>query len=49
MKISRNHEQFNLFLQSQGMDSKKFQYISRDYESYKVRNIKTGVVGYIRY
>jgi hypothetical protein len=42
-------DQFKLFLQSQGIDSNKFEYISKDCNDYKVRNIETGVVGYIRY
>jgi hypothetical protein len=49
MKNPKNNEQFNLFLKSQGMDIKKFQYICKDSESYKVRNLITGVIGYIRY
>lgn len=49
MKKSINLEQFNLFLQSQGYDSSKIQYISRDCDSYKIRNIETGRIGYIRY
>jgi len=42
-------EQFKLFLQSQRIDSSKYEYISKDCDDYKVRNIETGVVGYIRY
>ena len=49
MKKSIMSEQFKLFLQSQRIDSDKFEYISKDCNDYKVRNIETGVVGYIRY
>jgi hypothetical protein len=42
-------EQFIKFLQSQGMDVHKYEYISKDCNDYKVRNIETGVVGYIRF
>jgi hypothetical protein len=49
MKKLNSLSYFKLFLQSQGIDSKKFQYISKDCESYKVRNLITGAVGYIRY
>jgi hypothetical protein len=46
LKIS---EQIKLFLQSQGMDIDKYEYISKDCTDYKVRNIQTGRIGYIRY
>lgn len=49
MNKSKMSEQFKLFLQSQGYDSNKYEYISKDCNDYKVRNIETGVVGYIRY
>lgn len=49
MNKSKMSEQFKLFLQSQGMDSNKYEYISKDCYDYKVRNIQTGVIGYIRY
>lgn len=49
MKKLNSPSYFELFLQSQGIDSKKFQYISKDCDSYKVKNLVTGVVGYIRY
>jgi hypothetical protein len=42
-------EQFNKFLQEHNMDIHKYEYISKDCTDYKVRNIETGVVGYIRY
>ena len=35
---------FTLFLESQGIDSNKFEYISKDCNDYKVRNIETGIV-----
>ena len=49
MNKSKMSEQFKLFLQSQGMDINKYEYISKDCYDYKVRNIQTGVIGYIRY
>jgi len=49
MKKSIMSEQFKLFLQVQGYDSNKYEYISKDCYDYKVKNIQTGVVGYIRY
>ena len=49
MNKAKISEQFKLFLQSQGMDINKYEYISKDCTDYKVRNITTGVVGYIRY
>lgn len=42
-------EQFNKFLLEQGMDINKYEYISKDCYDYKVRNVLTGLVGYIRY
>ena len=42
-------EQFKKFLQEQRMDIHKYEYMSKDCYDYKVRNIETGVVGYIRY
>lgn len=42
-------EQFRKFLLEQGMDINKYEYISKDCTDYKVRNIQTGVIGYIRY
>jgi hypothetical protein len=42
-------EQFIKFLQSQGMDINKYEYISKDCESYKVRNLISGKIGDIRY
>ena len=49
MNNAKMSEQFRLFLQSQGIDSNKYEYINKDCTDYKVRNIETGVVGYIRY
>lgn len=49
MKKLNSPSYFKVFLESQGMDSNKFEYISKDCNDYKVRNIETGVVGYIRY
>jgi len=49
MKKSVMSEQFKLFLQSQSMDSSKYEYIGKDYYDYKVKNIQTGRIGYIRY
>jgi len=49
MNKSKMSEQFKLFLQTQGMDSNKFEYISKDCNDYKVRNVQTGKTGYIRY
>ena len=49
MNKSKMSEQFKLFLQSQGMDCSIYEYISKDCTDYKVRNIQTGKIGYIRY
>ena len=49
MNKAKMSEQFKTFLQSQGIDINKYEYISKDCYDYKVRNIQTGVVGYIRY
>ena len=49
MKKLNSPNYFKIFLESQRMDSSKFEYISKDCTDYKVRNIETGVVGYIRY
>lgn len=49
MNKSKMSEQFKLFLQSQGIDIGKYEYISKDCTDYKVKNIQTGVIGYIRY
>jgi hypothetical protein len=40
---------FKIFLESQGMNPNNYEYISKDCNDYKIRNIKTGMVGYIRY
>jgi len=42
-------EQFKLFLKTQGYDNNKYEYIGKDCTDYKVRNIQTGKIGYIRY
>lgn len=49
MNKTKMSEQFKLFLQLQGYDINKYEYIGKDCYDYKVRNIQTGVVGYIRY
>jgi hypothetical protein len=49
MKVRKNPKDFEIFLQVNGYDSSKIEYISKDCESYKVRNVSSGVVGYIRY
>lgn len=49
MNKAKMSEQFKLFLQSQKMDCNKYEYISKDCTDYKVINIQTGVIGYIRY
>lgn len=49
MKKIISQSYFKVFLESQGMDSSKYEYISKDCNDYKVKNIETGVVGYIRY
>jgi hypothetical protein len=49
MKVRKNPKDFELFLQANGYDKSKIEYICKDCESYKVRNIASGVVGYIRY
>jgi hypothetical protein len=49
MKKSIMSEQFKSFLQVQGYDSNKYEYIGKDCNDYKVKNIQTGKIGYIRY
>ena len=49
MNKSKMSEQFTKFLLEQGMDINKYEYISKDCTDYKVRNIETGIIGYIRY
>lgn len=49
MKKLNSPSYFKIFLESQGIDSNNLEYISKDCNDYKVRNIETGVVGYIRY
>ena len=49
MKKLNSPNYFKIFLESQGINSNKFEYISKDCNDYKVRNTETGVVGYIRY
>lgn len=49
MKIRKNPKDFQEFLQNNGYDYRKIEYISKDCESYKVRNTISGVIGYIRY
>jgi hypothetical protein len=49
MKKTNNNDYFKLFLQSNGYDSNKIKYISKDFDSYKVKNVDTGKIGYIRY
>jgi len=49
MNKAKMSEQFKLFLQLQRMDINKYEYISKDCTDYKVKNIQTGIVGYIRY
>lgn len=49
MNKSKMSEQFKLFLQTQRMDINKYEYIGKDCTDYKVRNIQTGKIGYIRY
>jgi hypothetical protein len=49
MNKIKTTEQFKRFLESQGMNSSKYEYISKDCIDYKIRNIQTGKIGYIRY
>ena len=49
MKQLNSPNYFKIFLESQGIDGNKYEYISKDCNDYKVRNIETGIVGYIRY
>lgn len=49
MNKTKMSEQFTKFLLEQSMDINKYEYISKDCTDYKVRNIQTGVIGYIRY
>lgn len=49
MNKTKMSEQLKLFLNAQGIDSNNYKYISKDCESYKVKNISNGVIGYIRY
>jgi hypothetical protein len=49
MKARKNPKDFELFLLNNGYDSSKIEYISKDCESYKVKNVSSGVIGYIRY
>lgn len=49
MNKAKMSGQFKKFLQEHGIDINKYEYISKDCYDFKVRNIKTGVVGYIRY
>lgn len=49
MKKKANPRDFEIFLINNGYDISKIEYICKDCESYKVRNVASGVVGYIRY
>jgi hypothetical protein len=49
MKKLNSPTYFKLFLESQGMNPNDYEYMGKDCESYKIKNIHTGVVGDIRY
>lgn len=49
MHNSRNPKDFEKFLTDNGYDSSKLEYLGKDCTDYKVRNIETGRIGYIRY
>jgi hypothetical protein len=49
MKKKTNPKDFDVFLRNNGYDSNKLEYICKDCESYKVRNVSSGVIGHIRY
>jgi len=48
MKKPNGQSYFELFLQSQGINPNNYEYISQDCESYKIKNLITGIVGDIR-
>lgn len=49
MKKLNSPSYFKIFLESQKMNPNDYEYISKDCESYKVKNLITGVIGDIRY
>jgi hypothetical protein len=49
MRKPNNPKDFEKFLHSNGYDINKLEFLGKDCTDYKVRNIETGKIGFIRY